>query len=108
MKHCIIGNHEADESEFGPSKRHCGGLLSSCRACTNARYSAKYRNRHNNDKAKRNRDTFQVRAFQAMYKAARLGGKSGPEAFVSAICGSSDDIFDTLPDGSVDRWLKER
>ena len=52
------------------------------------------------------RDRFQVRAFEAFYRAALIGGLDRLTAFVSAIVKSCDDEFNKLPPGSIERWLK--
>ena len=88
MKHCKLGDHYADESKFGPAAP--GRLLGSCRKCI---------------KKKIDRNRFQVRAFQAMFQAAKIGGQDNFYALASAIVGSCDDVFDKLPAGSVNKWL---
>jgi hypothetical protein len=105
IKYCRVGDHKVPTTEFSPSKKNKDGLVTSCRVCTNRMKAKLYQKRYSTNKKKNHRDKFQLRAFQAMYKAARLGGMGNLESFVSAICGSSDDAFDKLPAGSVERWL---
>ena len=104
-KHCKIGDHEAELSEFGPHASNIDRLCGSCRACSKAKYKRKYAARSAESKKKVRRDRFQVAAFHTMYKAAKIGGKSNREALISGICGSCDEIFDKLPEGSIDRWF---
>ena len=107
MKHCSRGDHEAPISEFGPSYRTPDGLVGSCRKCL-AKYNKGQRRKHSRGVLLSPRDKFQIAAFQAMYKGAIIGGKDRLDAFVSAICGSCDAVFDKLPDGSVETWLEFR
>ena len=106
MKHCKMGNHEAPESEFGPCSRYSDKLLSSCRKCVNENHKAKYRHTIIIDRARIDRNRFQVAAFQAMFNAAKIGGRDNHYALASAMCGSSDDVFGKLPSGSIDKWLE--
>ena len=52
------------------------------------------------------RDRFQVRAFEAFYRAALIGGGDSLMAFVSAIVKSCDDEVSRLPAGSIERWQR--
>ncbi len=54
------------------------------------------------------RDNFQIAAFHAFYKAAKIGGLDRLNAFVSGIVKSSDDEMERAlakdPD-AIQRWL---
>jgi hypothetical protein len=107
MKWCKKGDHEVDESEFGPSKKAKDGLLGSCRICINTYY--RRRSKMYACRKKRGasvRDRFQIASFHAFNQAALLGGKERHDAFESAIAASCDEAFAELPAGSVETWLK--
>jgi hypothetical protein len=105
-KHCKLGNHSTPVSDFGNSKKSRDGLHSSCRECQNASTRG-YRLARNAIAVKRrNRDKFQIASFQAMHKAAKIGGQDNYNAFVSAICGSCDEAYNKLPQASIDKWLR--
>ena len=107
-KYCRMGDHIAPVSDFGPRPNTKDKLNCSCRPCRRQRYKDRYaKNRVEIEKTK-NRDRFQVSAFLAMFKAARIGGQENFEALASAIVGSSDEVFDKLPEGSVEKWLEFR
>ena len=57
------------------------------------------------------RNMFQFQAFSAFNKAALLGGSSIEEAFISAICGSSDEIVNGLLEKDsnvINKWINRR
>ena len=103
MKYCPPGEHTVPVSEFFKETTSKDGLGYACKVCCKKRYKQKYSEKQ---VGRTQRDKMRVNAFLAFYKAARLGGKSFEEAFVSAVCGSCDEVFDKLPAGSFERWLK--
>lgn len=106
MKLCVMGNHEAPLSEFGKNKTTPDGLTCSCLYHRREKYRGQYKKQAKKRLAAKQREKFQIAAFLAMYKASRIGGVDRYNAFASAICGSCDDAFDKLPEGSVERYFK--
>jgi hypothetical protein len=105
-KHCSYGNHNADIANFGKNARTPDGLQISCRACVNLREKKRQGKYRLGRLPEVNRTRFQVASFQAFFNAAKLGGKTNREAFISAVCYSCDEAVDALPDGSIAKWLK--
>ena len=51
------------------------------------------------------RDRLQFEAFRAIRKHERKKGKDNNEAFMIAVVATSDDVYGSLPEGSLQRYL---
>jgi hypothetical protein len=105
-KHCVMGDHEAPLSDFSPNRKTKDGLTCSCKPCRRDRYKARWKADGGKRELQHNKDRMQISAFQAMFQAARLGGYDPFYCLMSAVVGSCDDVFNRLPEGSLERWLE--